>query len=91
MIPDLYKLWDGTYPVNKNNVWNSDSIGMTQPGVDIDTFTIPWSSGLINPDDTQARIDIYTQNDNWMLVYMILSVRSETVTSGTIHYVIRDV
>ena len=89
-LSDEYKLWDGTYPMNKNNVWNSDSIGGVISGIDIDTFTIPWSSGMIQADDTEARIDIWTGIDNWMLIYMILSVRSETVTSGTMHYVIRD-
>jgi len=89
-LSDEYKLWDGTYPMNKNNVWNSDSVGGVISGIDIDTFTIPWSSGMIQADDTEARIDIWTGIDNWMLIYMILSVRSETVTSGTMHYVIRD-
>jgi hypothetical protein len=88
-IPYMYKLWDGTSPENKNNVWNSKSIGMSQPGVDIDTFTITWANCLLEEGDITAHIDLYTEQDNWMLIYMVLSVRSETITSGTTHYVIR--
>lgn len=88
-IPYMYKLWDGTSPEDKNNVWNSKSIGMSQPGVDIDTFTITWASGLLEEGDITAHIDLYTGQDNWMLIYMVLSVRSETITSGTTHYLIR--
>jgi hypothetical protein len=69
-----------------NNVWNSLSIGMNQDGVDIDTFSIPW--GVVNPDDSEAQIDFVTQTDNFNLIYLILSVRSETVVGGTRHYVI---
>ena len=94
-IPTAYKLWDGTttsgnsesYP---NNAFNSTSIGMTESGVDIDTFTITWSSGLLHADDTSAHVDPYTLNDNWILVYMILSVRSETTVGGTVHYIIHQ-
>ena len=90
-IPDTpYKLCDGTSPVDKDNVWNSKFVGMgSVPGVDIDTFYITWDSGLLEEGDITAHIDIYTEQDNWMLIYMILSVRSETITSGTTHYVIR--
>lgn len=87
-IPDTYKLWDGTSPVNKNNVWNSKSVGMSEPGVDIDTFYITWASGLLEEGETTARIDIYTAQDNWMLIYMILSVRSETTMGSFLSYLI---
>jgi hypothetical protein len=73
----------------QNNVWNSQSPGMSEPGVDIDTFYITWESGLIHADDTFAHIDLPSGQDNWMLIYMILSVRSETITGSTEHYVIR--
>lgn len=89
-IPYMYKLGDGTSPEDKNNVWNSKSLGMSQPGVDIDTFTITWASGLLKEGDITAHIDLYTEQDNWMLIYMVLSVRSETITSGTTHYLIRS-
>lgn len=71
-----------------NNVWNGRSVGMTYDGVDIDTFHITWASGLLQADDIQAQIDMPSATDNWNLVYMILSLRSETVTGGTRHYVI---
>ena len=61
---------------------------MSEPGVDIDTFYVTWASGLLNADDTEAHIDLPSQTDNWNLVYIILSLRSETVTGSTVHYVI---
>ncbi|MFC1914387.1 hypothetical protein ACFLXF_03850 [Chloroflexota bacterium] len=77
-----------------DDVWDSDSIGMTEPGVDVDTFTIywddedPYGDPVISADDTEAHIDLPTGDDNWVLIYMILSVRSETIVGGTTHYVI---
>jgi hypothetical protein len=71
-----------------NNVWNSKSVGMSKDGVDIDTFSITWESGLLHADDNEAQIDFITDVDNFNLIYIILSVRSETVIGGTQHYVI---
>ena len=71
-----------------NNVWNSKSVGMSKDGVDIDTFSITWESGLLHADDTEAQIDFITDVDNFNVIYIILSVRSETVIGGTQHYVI---
>ena len=62
--------------------------------MDVDTFTIywddedPYGEPLIKADDTEAHIDLPSGQDNWVLIYMILSVRSETITGGTTHYVI---
>jgi hypothetical protein len=33
-------------------------------------------------------IDIYTEQDNWNLIYIIMSVRSKATIGGTTHYVI---
>jgi hypothetical protein len=91
-IPDEYRLWDGAGALD--DAWDSDSIGMSEPGVDVDTFTIywddqdPYGEPLIKADDTKAHIDLPTETDNWVLIYMILSLRSETVTGSTVHYVI---
>jgi hypothetical protein len=71
-----------------NNVWNGKSVGMTD-GVDIDTFYITWASGLLESGDTTAQLDLPSQ-EAWNLVYIILSLRSETVTGGTTHYMIRS-
>ncbi len=88
-IPDSYKLWDGTTPMDINDVWNSKSSGTSVvDGIDIDTFSITWASGLLHADDTEAYIDLYTGQDNWMLIYMILSVKSKTTIGGTTHYLI---
>jgi hypothetical protein len=71
-----------------NNVWNSHSPGVSYDGVDIDTFYITWASGLLEPGDSSAHMDLETATDSWNLVYIILSMRSETVIGGTVHYVI---
>ncbi len=86
------KLWDGVTAKNNtqaapNNVWNGESVNMYN-GIDIDTFTITWSDGILFADDTEAQIDLISDEDNFNLIYMILSVRSETVIGGTKHYVI---
>ncbi|MFH0942168.1 MAG: hypothetical protein V1823_04010 [Chloroflexota bacterium] len=88
-----YLIFNGTAlsdGFSTNNVWNGRSVDMTYDGVDIDTFNITWASGLLHADDIQAQIDMPSGTDNWNLVYMILSLRSETVTGGTRHYVIRS-
>jgi hypothetical protein len=98
-IPDEYKLWDGitldagyyNTESSPNNVWNARSRGTTEAvidGFDIDTFYVTWDSGLLHADDTSMHIDIYTQTDNWNLIYFILSVRSRATIGGTTHYVI---
>jgi hypothetical protein len=90
-IPDTYKLWDGTTPKDIDDVWNSKSSGATEvDGIDIDTFNITWASGLLHADDTEAYIDLYSGQDNWMLIYMILSVTSKTTIGGTTHYLISN-
>ena len=75
-----------------DNVWNSNSPGFDSDGVDIDTFDVPWENSsnenLVEPGDTTARINLPTGSDSWNLVYIILSMHSETVTGGTVHYVI---
>lgn len=97
-IPDQYKLWDGisttaNSEVSPNNVWNSrfksvDTGTSTIDGIDIDTFYITWESGLLHADDTEAHIDIYTNYENFNLIYIILSVISKTTIGGTTHYTI---
>ncbi len=83
------------------NVWNMQSPGMSFDGVDVDTFNIPWENGssqvLVAPGDTTAHLDLpsetdggYDGSDAWNLVYLILSLRSETTTGGTTHYVIHN-
>jgi len=71
------------------NLWNSGSYPCTTlPGIDIDTFNILWTDNILTPKDTRLTLDLYSGQDAWNLVYFILSVRSETVTSGTGHYLI---
>jgi len=99
-IPDAYKLWDGiTCTGNSegspNNVWNSQSPGLAANGVDIDTFQVTWSSGLLEPGDTAAWVVLGNASSNpnaaelIMLVYTVISFRSETTSGGSISYLIR--
>jgi len=83
------KLWDGTEGESLNDVWNSQSLGFSAEGVDVDTFYVTWASDLLEPGDTSAQIDIYTDIDIWNFVYLILSFRSEVTTGGTVIYLIR--
>jgi len=84
-----YKLWDGTAADSLNNVWNSKSLEISEDGIDIDTFYVTWASDLLEPGDTSAQVDMWTEDDSWNLIYVILSFRSETVTGGTVTYLIR--
>jgi len=86
MIFNGQELSDGAGDID--DVWDSHSVDIIEQGVDIDTFDITWGSGLLNADDTEAHIDLPTGQDNWILIYMILSVRSKTYVSGTEHYMI---
>jgi hypothetical protein len=77
-----------------NNVWNSNSPGMTVPGVDIDPFDITWSSGILEPGDTSVQIDIPTgtpphDTDGFTMSYIILSFRSSITSGGTLSYLVR--
>ena len=88
------RLWDGTTTNGNtesgpNNCWNGESVGMSAEGVDVDTFNIAWSEGLLEPGDTSAQINISTNYDIWNLVYIILSFRSESTTGRSISYLIR--
>ena len=80
------KLDDGTSSLN--DVWNGRSIGMSAEGVDVDTFYVTWSSGLLQPGDTSAQVDIVTDLDIWNLVYTILSFRSDITSGGTLSYLV---
>jgi hypothetical protein len=82
-----------------DNVWNMQSPDMNFDGVDVDTFEIPWENGsgqdLVVPGDTTAHLDLPSVGDAYgsdafNLVYLILSMSSETTTGGTTHYVIHN-
>jgi hypothetical protein len=94
---DYFKVEDvsmsnGASPAN--NVWNSDSPGLTVEGVDIDHFEITWSSGILDTGATSVDIDIPTgtppqDTDGFTMVYIILSFRSDVTSGGTISYLVR--
>ncbi|MBT4510933.1 MAG: hypothetical protein HOC20_01805, partial [Chloroflexi bacterium] len=92
-------LWDGTEGSGWENeslkdVWNSQSIGLAEDGVDIDTFEVAWDDTdsfgdpLLEPGDSFADIEMHTGVDSWNLIYIILSVRSETLTPGAMDYML---
>jgi hypothetical protein len=73
------------------DVWDSQSIGMSEDGVDIDNFYVTWASGLLETGDTSAQLDMWSDDDNWNLIYMILSIRSETRIGNLSHYMINNI
>jgi hypothetical protein len=74
-----------------NNVWNGIDTISSYPGIDIDTFTLLWSDDILIPKDTHLHLDMNSGTDAWNLIYVIISVRSETVTGGTENYVITGI
>jgi hypothetical protein len=81
------KLWNQESP--SPDVWNGKSWpGTFKEGVDIDTFELLWADGTLLPDDKVLYVDLFSLDDAWNLVYFIISVRSETDTGGTTHYMI---
>ena len=86
-----WKLWDGiTLADNTNTASHPDNVWNSHPadGLDIKTFPITWASGMLNPGDTSAHIDLPTVSDSWNLMYMILSFRSSTTTGNALSYLI---
>jgi hypothetical protein len=99
-IPDALKLWDGitcsqNSASNPDNVWNSQSTRLAASGVDIDNFDITWSSGLLEPGDSGAWVVLGNASSNpsaaelIMVVYIIISFRTETTGGGIMSYLIR--
>jgi len=74
-----------------NNVWNGADTVSSYPGIDVDTFCLLWTDNILTPGDTRLHLDMVSGTDAWNLVYVIVSVRSETVTGGTENYVITGV
>jgi hypothetical protein len=71
------------------NMWNSSSVVTSAPGIDIDTFYVTWSSGILEKDDTWAQVDLPSPNDGITLIYIILSFRSKVTSGGTLSYLVR--
>lgn len=89
-----YLLWDGVTDdpndtqSSPKDAFNSESVGLNAPGIDIDSFGIPWSAGQVNADDSSAGIDIYTNGDGLVSVYVIASFRSTVTSGGAISYLV---
>ena len=85
-LSDVYNPW--------NNVWNSVSNASGEEasvdGVDIDTYAVAGSSGIISPGDIEAEVTLDTGDDSWNLVYIILSFRNQTTMGGYMSYIIED-
>jgi hypothetical protein len=74
-----------------NNVWNGISNASTtdQDGLDLDTFYVSGSSGIIQPSDTEATFTLDTDMDVWCVVYVILSLRSDLSGTGLLNYIVK--
>jgi hypothetical protein len=74
-----------------NNVWNSISNASSTDadGLDLDTFYVSGSSGIIQPADTEATFTFETQMDVWSMVYVILSLRSDLSSTGLLSYIVK--
>jgi Tfp pilus assembly protein PilX len=89
-----YLMWDGvTDDTNDTSsspkdAFNSESVGLNAPGVDLDTYSIPWSAGEVNAADSSAGIDICTNGDGLVSIYVIASFRSTVTAGGAISYLI---
>ncbi len=88
------ELWNPSSPYP--DVFNSQSYpGTYNEGVDIDTFEVKWSDTvggvpILTPGDKKLYVDMFSKGDAWNLVYFIISIQSETTTSGTTHYEIHS-
>jgi len=71
----------------EDDVWNGKSPGLSVPGIDIDTFTVAYPT--IDAGATWAQVDLPTDSDGFMLVYIILSFRSKVASGGTLSYLVR--
>lgn len=58
-------------------------------GVDIDTFHVKWLDNLVQPNDTTAALNIYTNGDGLVSIYVIASFRSSVTSGGAISYLIK--
>lgn len=71
------------------NVLNSKSQGLSAAGIDIDTFHIKWGDNLLEPGDTSAGINIYTDGDGYVFIYLVLSFRSQSTIGGALSYLVQ--
>jgi hypothetical protein len=80
-------------PVNNamNSVSNSGGTAGYPPddGIDLDTYTIDGSTGIIRPADSSATVRLRTGTDVWNMVYMILSFRSDVIGTGLVSYIVK--
>jgi hypothetical protein len=74
-----------------NNVWNSisNASSANADGLDLDTFYVSGSSGIIQPSDTEATFTLDTDMDVWSMVYVILSLRSDLSGTGLLSYIVK--
>jgi hypothetical protein len=80
------------------NVWNGKFLGPdgnVVDGIDIDTFQVSWSSGVLTEGDFSADVVLgnasTSPNDAEliMVVYIIVSFRSSITSGGTLSYLVR--
>jgi hypothetical protein len=79
-----HALSDAVNPAN--NVWNSYSNALPNPsinGIDLDTFDI---SPYIEPNDTSAEVELYSNMEIYNCIYVLLSFRSNAAFGGVISF-----
>jgi hypothetical protein len=78
-----------------DNVWNSQSVGLSANGIDIDTFQVSWSSGVLQEGDSSADVVLGNASPDpndaelIMVAYIIVSFRSSITSGGTLSYLVR--
>ncbi|MDD5702571.1 MAG: hypothetical protein PHU23_11055, partial [Dehalococcoidales bacterium] len=87
-------LWDGITCTNNTsenprNVLNGQSEELAAAGIDLDTFHIKWGYNQLSTGDTSADINIYTQGDGYVFIYLVLSFRSQSTIGGALSYLVQ--
>jgi hypothetical protein len=81
-----------------DNVWNGKFIGpdgSVVDGIDIDTFQVTWASGVLQQGDSSAEVVLGNASPDpndaelIMVVYIIVSFRSDVTSGGTLSYLVR--
>jgi hypothetical protein len=80
------------------NVWNGKFEGPTGSevdGIDIDTFQVRWDENILEPDQFSATVVLGNASSSpydaelIVVVYIIISFRSDVTSGGTISYLVR--
>jgi hypothetical protein len=98
-VGPIRAFWCGEYFSNPyDNVWNGKfrgPDGSVVDGIDIDTFQVRWDADVLNEGDFSADVVLGNASDEpndaelIMVVYIIISFRSDVTSGGTISYLVK--